>query len=218
MDYKVLTEREKNDLAVKYTPLVNKLINQYYSKGHIGGLTGWDQISSMAWEGFAIAINTFDSERSTMSFTQFAAFSIRNNILTSLDNELRTVKLSAYAQKKAVEKGETLWNSVSIDRNVASRDDDQKPQDIKLGMVTQAKFDDGDLFSYMYSRLENQFTQRDCTIFYMAFGLNGYEEFKGKEIAKELKISEGLVSQKIKKMTKWIKQDAELCEMLQNLF
>jgi DNA-directed RNA polymerase specialized sigma subunit len=52
----------------------------------------------------------------------------------------------------------------------------------------------------------------------MAFGLNGYEEFKGKEIAKELKISEGLVSQKIKKITKWIKQDADLCEMLQNLF
>jgi hypothetical protein len=41
---------------------------------------------------------------------------------------------------------------------------------------------------------------------------------KGKDIAKEFNISEGLVSQKIKKITTWIRKDDAICEMLQNLF
>ena len=40
---------------------------------------------------------------------------------------------------------------------------------------------------------------------------------KGKDIAKEYNISEGLVSQKIKRITTWIRKDNELCEMLANL-
>jgi RNA polymerase sigma factor (sigma-70 family) len=220
MDYKVLTEREKNDLAVKYTPLVNKLINQYYSKGHIGGLTGWDQISSMAWEGFAIAINTFDSERSTMSFTQFAAFSIRNNILTSLDNELRTVKLSAYAQKKATEKGESLFNSVSFSGE-RERDDDNfigapKRKDW-LNLRQEDKFSDGDIFETLYSKLEDNFSVRDCEIFYRSFGLKDFDDEKGKDIADSFNISRSLVSIKLKTIISFIQRDTELCEILSNL-
>ena len=51
----------------------------------------------------------------------------------------------------------------------------------------------------------------------MVFGLNGHEETKGKDIAKYFGISEGLVSQKVKKVIKFIKNDEELCEILGNL-
>ena len=203
--------REK--LPKQYEKLVNKLTNQFFKKG----LMSWDQISSMAWEGFALAMNTFDNTRSDMSFTRFAAFAIRNNILTSIDNELRVVKLSAYAQKKVSGQfGEAaLFNSVSI--NHQANDDDKTPKDVKMNMYTSAKFADGDIFEYMYSRLEEQFSGRDCLIFYKTFGLKGYDDMKGKDIAIEMGISEGLVSQKIKKIATWIRKDTELCEMLQNL-
>lgn len=202
----------RRTLPITYKPLVNKLTKQFYDRG----LTQWDQIESMAWEGFAIAMHTYDDTRSKMNFTQFAAFAIRNNILTSLDNELRTVKLSNYAQKKATEAGETLFNTVSIDYNV--RDDEHTtPREIKLNMVTKSKFDDGDVFEYMYTRLEENFSKKECEIFYKVFGLKGFEETKGKDVAKQLGVSEGLISQKIKKITSWIRKDNDICEMLQNL-
>lgn len=203
----------RESIPNQYEPLVNKMVNQFFSRG----LTSWDQLKSMAYEGLAIALNTYDDQRSSMNFTQFAAFAIRNNILTSLDNELRTVKLSNYAQKKVSERGESLFNTVSIDVNIRQDDDNRKPQELRLNMVTNAKFDDGDVFEYMYQRLESTFADRDCKIFYKVFGLSGYDEMKGKDIAKEYNISEGLVSQKVKKITTWIRKDNELCEMLANL-
>ena len=69
----------------------------------------------------------------------------------------------------------------------------------------------------MYTRLEENFTQKECEIFYKVFGLKGFEETKGKDVAKQLGVSEGLISQKIKKITSWIRKDNDICEMLQNL-
>lgn len=220
MIYKDLTQEEKNKLAIQYKPLVNKLVNQWYKKG----LTTWDQLESMAYEGLALAINTYDDEKSKMNFMQYAAFAIRNNILTSLDNELRTVKMSNYMQKKATEKGDTLFNTVSMDGMITENDKDWRNRgDYALGhkasiaISTRPKFADGDVFEYVCDRLESQFPDRDCKMFYKAFGLKGYDDMKGKDIAQEYGVSEGLVSQKIKKITSWIRKDTEMCEMLQNL-
>lgn len=213
MDYRNLNEIEKNQLVAQYQKLINRLVNQFHKKGY----TTWDQLESMALEGFAIAIHTYDSTRSTLSFTQFAAYAIRNNILTSLDNELRVVKLSAYAQKKVTEAGGTTWNTVRLDTNTNSEDSDRPSKDIKLGAYTKAKFDDGDVFEYLYSRVEDEFSNRDCTMFYKSFGLKSFDVTPGKVIAQEFGVSEGCVSQRIKRITTWIRKDSELCEMLSNL-
>ena len=66
MIYKDLTQAEKNKVAIQYKPLVHKLVNQWYKKG----LTSWDQLESRAYEGLAIAINTYDDEKSKMNFMQ----------------------------------------------------------------------------------------------------------------------------------------------------
>ena len=211
--YRNLSESEKNNLVKQYEPLVNKMIMQFFSKG----TTSWENLRSMALEGLALAINNYDNSRSNMNFTQFAAFAIRNNILTCLDNELRTVKLSNYAQKKAVEAGETLFNSISIDSMRNTDDENRKPLEIRIGMYANETFSDGNVFEYMYTRMESQFSERDCNIFYMTFGLKGFEETKGKDIAKEVGVSEGLVSQRVKKIIEWIRQDSDLCEVLSNL-
>ena len=209
-----MTETQKNELVEQYTPLINKLTKQFFDSNQ--GLCSWSDIYSMALEGFALAINKYDSERSTMTFTQYAAYAIRNNILTCLNEETRTVKLSAYAQKVVIANGGTLFNTVSIDQPITD-DEDTKPRDMVMGMYEEEKFSNGDVFKYLYSRLEDQFNQRDRDMFYKIFGLHGFEETPNKDIAKEYGVSEGLVSQRVKKVINWIKQDRDLCEMLSSI-
>jgi RNA polymerase sigma factor (sigma-70 family) len=210
-----------NALAAQYEPLVNKLTKQFVDSVK----TSWDDIKSMAYEGLAIAFKTYDPQRSKMTFTQFAGFAIRNNILTGLNNELRTVKLSAYAQKKAVESGEAIFNSVSLDlatsANQASNENLHisgiKTKDWCGVLSTSDKWSDGDIFETLYSKLEDNFPARDCEIFYMTFGLNGHDEIKGKDIADYFGISRSLVSVKVKSVIKFIQRDEELVEILSNL-
>jgi hypothetical protein len=155
---------------------------------------------------------------------QFAGFAIRNNILTSLNNELRTVKLSAYAQKKSIEKGNAVFNSVSIDM-IHSDNASQggfnfkgapKRSDI-IKISVDATFSDGDVFETLYSKIEDKFSIRDCEIFYRTFGLNGFDEEKGKDIADYFGISRSLVSIKLKMVIQFIQKDEDLCEVLANL-
>lgn len=206
------TEQERNQLVNTYEPLINKIVGQFYAKVKCS----WEDLKSMAYEGFVIAINKYDNKRSKMNFTQYAAFSIKNTILSSLDNELRTVKLSAYAQKRVVELGESTFNTISIDQPY-SGDDEMTPRETVMGMYENEKFSNGDVFDYLYTRLENHFSSRDYKIFYMTFGLKGYDEMRGKEIAKKYGISEGLVSQRLKRVLEYIRKDNELCEMLSSL-
>lgn len=206
------TDKQKNELTKQYEPLINKLTSQFYQTVQMD----WDSIKSMAYEGFALALNKYDESKSSMSFMSFAAFEMRNNIMTCLTEESRTVKLPFEEQKRRKERGETLFTSVSIDRSIRD-EDDIKPREIVMGMYVPAKFDDGDVFKYLYERLEEKFPQRECDMFYMTFGLKGYEETANQDIAKRFGVSEGLVSQKKRKIIDWIKTDRDLCEMLSNL-
>lgn len=216
--YRDITEKEKADLVQQYEPLINKLTKQFTSKVMID----WESVKSMAYEGFVLAMMNYDDERSKLTFKQFAGWSIRNNILSSLDKELRTVSMSAYAQKKAAESGEATFNSVALSvisgEESGNGDDDGKIcKEYKYGVYQKAGFDDGDVYQYLYSRLEDKFSERDCEMFYRVFGLKGFDDEKGKDVAKEFGVSEGLVSQKIKKMILFIRGDEELTEMLGNL-
>ena len=217
----MMTEIEKNKFVKKFEPLVNKLTKQYSSKVCMS----FNDIKAMAYEGLAIAMNTYDEKRSSMTFTQFAGFAIRNNILSSLDKELRIVTLSAYAQKKVEQMGESLFNTVSID---AGKDNDfnngtdysNKCSTNELGwenLSIEAKFSDGNIFETIYSKLEENFNSRDCEIFYRTFGLKNFEEEKGKDIAEYFGISRSLVSIRLNCIIDFIRKDTELCEMLANL-
>lgn len=209
---KEMTQREKNNLAMQYEALVNKLVKQFSSKVCVN----WQDIKSMAYEGLALAIEKYDEERSDMTFTQYAAFAIRNNILTGLTNETRTVKMTAYMQGKAAEAGESLFTSISIDRSMRA-DDEKKPLEVKLGMVSDETFSDGDVFEYLNVRLLENFKERDVKMFYKTFGLMGEDDMKGKDIAKEFGVSGAVISNKVNKILKWIKTDTDLCEVLSNL-
>lgn len=212
-----MTELEKNALVAQYEPLISKIVKQFVDRVNVP----WEDVKSMAYEGLALAIKGYDPKRSTMSFKQYAGFAIRNNILTGLNNELRTVKLSAYAQKKAAEYGEASFNSVSIessyyDHNSEGASNGPKAKDL-INLSTSDKWSDGDVFETLYSKLEDNFSARDCEIFYMTFGLKGHDEVKGKDIAKYFNVSCSLVSIRVKSIISFIQKDIELVEILSNL-
>lgn len=213
-----MTEFEKNQLVKQFEPLINKITKQFIDKG----VGQWDDVKSMAYEGFVIALNTYNPDKSKMTFIQFAGFAIRNNILTGLNNELRTVKLSAYAQKKAIEHGEAVFNSVSFDACWSDDDGSHYRNGAKWKkeyekLSQDATFADGCTFETLYTKLEDNFDLRDCEIFYRTFGLKDFDEEKGKDIAKYFGISRSLVSIKLKAVITYIKQDEELIEVLSNL-
>ena len=216
-DYLALSTIEKNKLAVQYEPLVNKITKQFQEKTHME----WNAIKSMAYEGLVLAFNTYDNKKSNMKFLNYAAFAIRNNILTSIDNELRTVKLSNYAQKRSKEKGESLFNTVSLDSVVGKerRVDTGAHQvaEFKRGCYESDKFSNGDVYEYLYKRLGDEFCEKDLDIFYRSFGLKDYDVEKGKDLAKKFGCSEGLISQKNKKIITYIQGDNDLREMLGSL-
>ena len=206
---------DANQFVAQYEPLVNKLTKQYSAKVKLP----WEDIKSMAYEGLAIAMSTYDESKSSMSFTQFAGFAIRNNILTGLNNELRTVKLSAYAQKKAAERGDALFNSVSFNGEREKDEEFTGKPSVKdwANLRQEEKFSDGDIFETLYSKLEDNFPMRDCEIFYRTFGLKDFDEEKGKDIADYFSISRSLVSIKLKTIIGYIQRDTEICEVLANL-
>lgn len=212
MNYKNLNDVEKNELVKQYEPLINKITKQFFTNV----LCEWDDLKSYAYEGFAMAIQKYDGERSEMSFTQYAAYAIRNNILTSLNNESRTVKMSDYQQKSAIKSGLTLFNTISID-HTSDNDEDNKSRKIVLGATVSDGFSNGDVFEYLYSRIESEFPKRDCEMFYLTFGLKDHDVTKNKDIAKMYGVSEGLPCQKVMKIIKWIRKDSELCEQLSEL-
>lgn len=204
-----MSQREQSKVIAQYEPLVNKITNQFVQKVKMP----WSSIKSMAYEGLVLAFKNYEPTRSSLTFIQYAGFSIRNNILSSIDNEIRTVKMNQYNQKQASENGDPMFNTVRIDFSFHS-DEANSNTEIRLGAYENEKFSCGDIYEYMYYRLENQFKKRDCEIFYRCFGLNGYADEKCQDIAKSYGVSNGLISQKIKKIINFIRTDEDLREML----
>jgi DNA-directed RNA polymerase specialized sigma subunit len=120
------------------------------------------------------------------------------------------------------EKGEALFNSVSIDvinnaSNSESVNVGPKKSEWVRCLSEDAKFSDGDVFETLYTQLSSKFSARDCEIFYRTFGLNGFDEDKGKDIADMYGISRSLVSIKVNKIIAFIRNNEELVEILSNL-
>ena len=209
----------RNQLAKQFEPLRNKIVGQQYKRLK----TNWDTLVSMANEGFVIALNTYDPERSQMTFTQFAAFSMLNNIRNCSCIELHTVKLTSYTQdqiKKQAEKGEgpgTTFTSVSISAitNPAA-DNDNMNREMKYGVYESAKFGDGDPLELLKVMVEDNCNSTDAYCFLSYFGI-GYPEKQVIELAEELKVTSGRISQRIGKVTKYVKGNELLCESLASL-
>ena len=205
------TEEVRTTLVHQFERLINKIVAQEYRKVDYP----WDELRSMALEGFVNAMNDYDPARSKMTFAQYAGYAILNNIHNRMTEECRTVRFTSYAAEQARKNGTAQFTSVRIDTTIS--DDEVKPRETKLGMVEQEKFSNGDVYEYLYTRIDEKFNEIDRTCFYAYYGLKDMEEMQVGELAEYYKVTPGRISQRIHKVVRFIQKDSDLCEMLGSL-
>lgn len=229
------SEAVRNQLAIQFKPLVNRIVAQVHKQLK----TEWGTLESMGYEGLVIAMNTYDPERSDMNFTQFAAFAILNNIRNCSCIELHTIKLTSYTQdqiRKArdaeeqasddpesaydgpVGIGTSTFTTVSISSAInPGSDNDKLNNEVKYGLYESAKFENGDIMELLKYYVDEACNPRDAQCFYRYFGVCGYEEAQVTDMADELGVTSGRISQRIRKVLDYIRSNEILCESLGSL-
>lgn len=206
-----MTSKERNALVKKYERLINRIIAQY----HRSTKYPYEDITSMALEGFAKAINDYDPSRSSMTFTQYAAYAMRNQILISVQDEMYSVRISAYGREKVGDN----WGFVRIDNSES--DDEKRASEMMTNTYYTEEYGEGtreDIYNQALTRISQILDERDKQIFFLSFGLgDSDEDMKGKEIAKKLKVSEATVCQRLKAIKKIIREDRNTCDLLRGL-
>jgi RNA polymerase sigma factor (sigma-70 family) len=209
--------RRLNELSNQYKPLVTKIAMQMYRKMHNGCY--WEDIISMANEGLALAMKNFNPEKSTMNFTQYVAYSIRNNILNCMCTDLHVVSLNSYAVGKMKERGESTFTNVRMDSITGETGGEESySREGKYGMF----YDDpnaGEVhpITKLINFIKSNFKEPDAELFFQVYGLNGHEECAANKIAKERKVTCGAISQRMKIMMNAIKNNEEIKESLASL-
>lgn len=203
--------KERERLFLQYKNLMFKIVNQYVGKLPLP----FDDIVGAAMEGFTKAMNGY-REGTSQSFQQYAAWCMRNNILTSANEEGHVVKFNAYQQKKAKERGESTF----ITQSISNIYEDSQEDKLEILGVEDPEIDNvnpEEVFSDLFKWLEYNFTKRDCEIFYLYFGLNGRTQTKGIDIAKQFKVSAATVTVTNKKIIKKLKENKTMLSCLRDL-
>ena len=200
------TKTERDELAKKYMPLVKKISHQMLNRCSLE----YDEIEGFAWVGLVLAMNTYDSHKSNMSFTSYAAYGIRNAILNGINDTGRTISVSYYKQKKMEEKGEEIPSSISLNKNF-----DNEDHLANLGFEDDILFDNP--WDVLIKKLKENFDEEWVDMFCSLYGLDGHDVEKGKEIAARLGISGCLVTKRTKKIIQFIQKDNELSDILRDL-
>lgn len=203
--------QERERLFIQYKNLMFKIVNQYSGKLPLS----FDDIVGAAQEGFVKAMNTY-KDGTSQSFQQYAGWCMRNNILTTANEEGHIVKFNAYQQKKAKERGESTYITQSIS-NIYEETQEDKLEILGIEDPEVDNLDEDEVFSNLFSWLEYNFSKRDCEIFYLYFGLNGRAQTKGIDIAKQFKVSAATVTVTNKKIIKKLKENEDLLSCLRNL-
>ena len=203
--------KERERLVIQYKNLMFKIVNQYVGKLPLP----FDDIVGAAMEGFTKAMNSYKTGTS-QSFQQYAGWCMRNNILTSANEEGHVVKFNAYQQKKAKERGESTFITQSIS-NIYEETQEDKLEILGIEDSKMDNLDEEEVFSDLFSWLEYNFSKRDCEIFYLFFGLNGRIQTKGIDIAKQFNVSAATVTVTNKKIIKKLKENDNLLDELRDL-
>lgn len=209
----------REEIALQYQPLVHKITNQWKDRLP---LTQQD-ILGFAEQGLVVAINTYDPKKKNkntgkvgkQTFKQYAAWCILHEILNGANNEGHIVKMSAYHQKKRKESGSSTYIYKSI--NIAYDDEGEYRGNIPELSETDPYIGMSDVYNKLYTHIEQNFSKRDCDVFYRFYGLKNKEPEQGKKIAESYDISPCTVTLITKKIIKSIQQNPDLCEELEEL-
>lgn len=214
-DFSKAPREVREQLAKQFEPLVNKIVGQQFRILK----TDWNTLKSMAHEGLVDAMNKYDPTRSKMTFTQYAAFAMLNSIRNNSVSELHVVTMTSYMMDK-VKEGKipgSTFETISIDTHIHPDQDNKPSNEAQYGLYEEANWSDGDIIGRLHEGILRGCTNLDVYCFMHYYGLLDYETMAVKELAKDLGVTSGRVSQRIKKVERYIKGDEDLMDILRSL-
>lgn len=229
------TERGRDRCTRTYAPLVTAIAHKYRGSG-----LEWNGLISAGYMGLTKAMNDYhkpdeyvdiesglDGEEKKevkkqkgLTFRQYAGWRIRQQILNDINELSRTVRITQYEyeKNKAAGNAKGNFNTVSIDKSL---DDEGATMIDRMAELAN----DPDAFKpsartkweKLYKIIDGKFPTRTATIFYKYFGLNGYEQQRGVEIAKEMGVSGARISICIKEVMTFLKTNKDTRDILGDL-
>ena len=239
------TEKGRNEVVKKYTPLVNKIVNSWLGKTSFDR----DELISFAMEGLVYAMNSYGkksnkqkkkeaetgeetdiSKYKEYTFLQYAAQMIRTHILEGTKNYSHLVRIPISRQKKEKEEKGFIAksNSVSGDKHLGGKDGDEGKTlfDLVGGMENPGKNIDrheiDDLWKQILDQLEEKFGPKTMDIFKNHFGFgeeDGRKKLSGKEMAAKYGYnSPSSITSEITKVLNYIKKDPKMFQKFVDIF
>lgn len=229
------TEKGRERCARQYASLVTAIASKYKGSG-----LDWNGLISAGYLGLTKAMNDYhrpdevvdvedgldnDSKKEVkrqknLTFKQYAGWRIKFQILHDINELSRTVRISQYEYEKNKAAGNTKgnFNTVSVDQTI-----DDEGQTLVDRMA--AFSNDNDAFKKdakaqwdkVYKLIDDKFSVRTASVFYKYFGLRGYKQMTGVEIAKEMGITGAAVSMYIKHIINFLKSDKKTINLLTDL-
>lgn len=204
-----------------YYPLVFKIARQVA----MGSGQDLGDCISAGNEGLVYALMNYKEGvgQKKQSFTQYAAYMIRFYILNDINRNGHTIRVNREQQKKLQESGRGVNITVSLNKSsVFRKNEDGTYEDVIAGdgeeiLERSLIPSDESLWSSVYERLNSVFSVRDIDIFYSTFGINGYDELSGKDVARKYNISPGAITQIRNKIIRFLRRDEASREALLEL-
>ena len=229
------TEKGRERCARQYAGLVTAIASKYRGSG-----LDWNSLISAGYLGLTKAMSDYhrpdevvdmedglDKEakaevkkQKNLTFKQYAGWRIRFQILNDINELSRTVKITQYEYEKNKAAGNTKgnFNTVSVDQTL-----DDEGQTLVDRMTAFSNDNDafkGDTktqWDKVYKLIDDKFSARTASVFYKYFGLRGYKQMSGVEIAKEMHITGAAVSMYIKHIITFLKSDKRTINLLMDL-
>lgn len=197
------TQSGRNAAAKMYMPVVLKIVNDFVGKSKLTR----NELMSAALMGMTRAMDLFDPSKG-QTFGQVLAYQVRFYIFDDINKFGHSFSGTHQHSQKVLDregKGGSL-NAASLDGLTSGMDDDFK-QDYLSALAStdgdnweserQKIIDDG--LKTLYKLIDQAFSERDATIIYKWFGINGYEQMNGAQIAREYGITSSLIHNKLLK-------------------
>lgn len=236
------SKQGRDEIGRRYLPLINKMVNQFWKNGDC--VLSKQELLSAAAAGLAEAINTYknpselkkyrettgDNKKGMISFTSYAAYKIKFQILGDIEDYGRTVKISNYNKKKfRDEHGEdaNLPTEFSINNFKAHNGDGEEIEfdeffglggkgDQRIEATVDFKLKK-EIYQKIFDRIKTKFSARDVNIFFRVNGIMGFKQEPAKDLAKEFGVSAPFISQQCGKIAKFIANDKVCLELWKSI-
>ena len=207
-----LASPEKRDaIAREHEYLMLRIVNQWDGRCPLDR----SLIEMQARYGLVYAMNHY-REGTSQSFSQYAAWCMKNWILNGINEFGSVVRLNSGQRDKLRKAGLTTCNTVSIDRTDTPDGDyeiNQRIQDTSYEISCEVT-DHDTVFKRLVNFVKKNFDKRTRDIFFSTYHLNGCKLMKGSELAKKYGVSTALISQSNHSVIDRIRQNSTLCELL----